>query len=212
MNKETLTALLGALLAGTLSAENLTREQLDKLLETLAVNPAPEAKKMPQALCYSPMPAPTRAEYVCPQCGEKTVYSWDAKATKEDNAASYQTMLAVQKLQYHRAKLAKLKELGLDASLDERAFCGVCKTADGFPDEKWALYLVVRLNDKTATTRLQHQDWDKLFAFLEGKDEWVTDSIGGSTEPLKPELPRIRVLLGLDEKPTEETPDIEPQP
>jgi len=238
MNKETLTALLGALLAGTLSAENLTREQLDKLLNALAEKPAPEAKRMPMAMCYRMAAPPERVEYVCPQCGEKTIYSRDAKATAESLAAAWQAIRedqtlslldkqakirdlevgasgwsAMRTLNYNRAQLKKLKKLGADASLDERALCGACKTTAGFPDERFVLYLNIQLDGKTATTLLQENDWVKLFAFLEGKDEWVADS-SSSTAPLKPELPRIRALLGIEEKPTElegERPR-EPQP
>ena len=204
MNKEAFAALLTALLAGNLSADNLTREQLDKLLTALAEKPAPEAKVMVHAMCYDMAAPPKRFEYVCPKCGEKTIYSRDAKATDGNPFAGWEAMLAVQSLHYHRGELFKLRKLGIDASFDERAFCSACKKNAEFADEKLTVYLVVRLDDKTATTPLQKNDWVKLFAFLEGKDEWVTDSITGATEPLKPELPRIRALLGLEEKATEE--------
>ena len=196
MNKEAFTALLGALLAGNLAAENLTREQLDKLLAELAEKPAPEAKRMPMAMCYMPAPTPLRAEYVCPQCGEKTIYS------RED---AWETIPAVRSVPYHRTSLAKLRKMGVDAMLDERALCAVCKTTAGFSDEKPTLHLNVRLNGTTASTPLQNNDWEKLYAFLEGRDEWLKDRTSKSTEPLKPEIPRIRQLLALDPPPEPST-------
>ena len=241
MKKEALSALVASLLAGCKSADNATEVnynqstaflpdgslsaadnatlkqfQLEKLLAELAEKPAPKEKRGPSAMCYE-MSAPSdRIEYVCPQCGEKTIYSASvakindvdfASITREDLIAfesEWQVMHDLQSLQYNRNRLENLRKLGIDASLDERAFCGVCKTTAEFPDEKLALYLNVRLNGKTSAARLYDNDWIKLFAFLNGKDEWVTDPIGGSTRPLKPEIPRIRELLGLDEKATEE--------
>ena len=206
MNKTKLSDLLGTLLDGTLSAGKLTREQLDNLLDAIAKKLAPNAKKMPIASCYRVAVRTERFEYVCPRCGEKTIYSDNRGATQTSDAnsdAAWYAMLEVRKLAYHRGELEKVKKLGVDASLDERAFCGACKLSDGFPAAKWALYLNVRLNGKTATTQLIDKDWEKLIAFLNGKVEWVTDE-SGSTAPLKPEIPRIRALLGLEEKTTEE--------
>jgi len=202
MNKETFSALLGVLLAGCSPADDSTRAKLEKLLDDLAKKPAPEAKFLGMAMCYASAMPPERIEYACPQCGEKTIYSLTEGATVENSFPGWETINEVESLQYHRGELEKVKKLGLDVSLDERAFCGVCKKTAGFADNEWALYLNVRLNGKTATTCLLENDWDKLIAFLQGKDEWVTDAFAGNTEPLKPELPRIRALLGLEEKTT----------
>jgi len=43
---------------------------------------------------------------------------------------------------------------------------------------------------------IHENDWGRLSAFLDGKNTWCKDG----AKPLKPEIPRIRELLGLDEE------------
>ena len=198
MSKETLTALLGALLAGTLSAENLTREQLDKLLAELAENPAPEEKLVAFAMCYLMSMPPDRAEYVCPTCGEKTIHVKDAAEI-------------TWQLRGHQHQRDEVRKLGLDISLDERAFCASCKKVAGIADDKLEFYIEIRINDKTTRTLLKEDDWIKLIAFMKGEDTWKKQAIGETYQyPLKPELPRIRQLLGLEDSPVAAAEDSRP--
>ena len=184
MKKEILFAALGALCADHLNARDITREKIDKLLADLAAKPAPEAKRS-YAMCYVMVAPPQRAEYVCPKCGGKTIHT--ERSAKEVEWT----------LRSHRSQLDKIVRLGLDAYLDERALCDKCRNEAGLKDGSSDFYLEVTLNGNTARTLLRGLDWEILIAFLEGKIE-IKNMDG--TRPLKPHVPRIRELLGLDIK------------
>ena len=238
MKKEALSALVASLLAGCQSADNATEVnhnqpdaslltdsqpagnatlkqfQLEKLLAELAEKPAPENMPATFAMCYEMACPAERFEYVCPECGEKTLYANGAAATVEE--AQW----------YHEWVRDEVRELGLDFTIDERTLCASCKKTVGIADDNLEFYIEIRTDKKITRTMLMDGDWEKLIAFLKGDDTWKQPS--GSiyldveekdddeeddgrygryyeySHPLKPEIPRIRALLGLDEKATEE--------
>jgi len=189
MKKEIVFALLAALCSDKLSADHLTRERLEELLAAIATQPAPEPETE-YAMCYAMCAPATRFEYVYPVCGTKTLYTRDAALMLDSTQ------------RWWREELENFQKLGLDAALDERAFCSMCREEAELSDEnELAYYLIVRLDGKATRTRLHENDWARLSAFLDGKNTWYKDG----EKPLKPEIPRIRELLGLDEKPAPES-------
>jgi len=162
----------------------LTREQLAQKLQKLAETPAP--KQMgPSATCYRRAAPPQTADYVCPKDGSRTHYS------RESGMAA-----RVQELDYLR-NLAALVP-GVSASIDTSEFCQQCSPhAPAHPEP----ILEVKLKDGgTKRTRgVTSTDLSILREFLNGRIEH--DDQSGAT-PLKDHLPRIRELLGLDEKPS----------
>ncbi|MCL1909735.1 MAG: hypothetical protein FWG05_02235 [Kiritimatiellaeota bacterium] len=188
MKKEILLAMLCSSCAKTdindNSAKDPMRERVDKLLAEIAAQPEPVLDKIWSAMCYEMMAPPERAEYVCPICGAKTIHVKDAAET------------VAWTLENHRYFLEEVVKFGLDASLDERAFCETCRKESGLENGSLDVYLDVRMNGKIAHTLLEENDWDKLTAFLEGTNVWK--NMDGEY-PLKPELPRIRKLLGIDD-------------
>ena len=234
MNKTKLSTLLCTLLAGTLSDKKLTREQLDMLLAELVEKPTPEETGAVFASCYMRSAPTDRIEYVCPTCGEKTLYANCAAATVKE----------VQR--YHEQGCDEVCQLGLDVTLDERTLCASCKKTIGIADDKLKFYVEIRVDKKITRTLLKNNDWEKLIAFLKGENTWNHSHTRNSidffrryfdkgdfdeeheedekekevreidegdegdekeekyTYLLKPEIPRIRALLGLDEKATEE--------
>jgi len=194
MNKETLSAFLAALTAGNLSAENLTREQIDKFLDELAEKPAPDAKIFEGVSCYDMMMPPDRIEYVCPVCGEKTIHAHKGFYKEPTWSLRHQTK--------------RIKELGLDIKLDETDLCNQCRLDKNTDTIQY--YIVVNLDGKIKRSLVKENDWEILIAFLEGKNAWEPD---GGIEPLKPHLPRIRELLGIEEEiiPDNETPLEQPE-
>jgi hypothetical protein len=179
MKREILMAALGLASTGAWSAEDVTRDKIDTLLQELAAKPAP-TNLAPAAMCYKMAAPPNRAEYVCPTCGAKTLY-------EGANAKSVETARA------YRADTEALRELGVDATLDETHLCDTCRTTD----TPFFLYLEVKLDGKVARNSVQEHDFRKLRAFLSGKSVWTAGF--GEEKPLKPELPRIRQLLGVAE-------------
>jgi Uncharacterized protein containing LysM domain len=178
MKKELLLSTLSALLAGTLSAENLTREQLNAMLDDLAKTPAP-TKLSPGAMCYAVAPFPPRSEYTCPECDAKTIHTYE-------NWTAY------------RNSVAKLRALGIDAKLDERSLCEICRAKmDGDP-KAGDMFLDVTVGDTVVRNKIttHSNDLTILIAFLEGKDKWISRNNG--EHAVKKSMPRIRELLGLE--------------
>lgn len=169
---------VGIASAGMLSAEHLTHGQIDQMLKDLAAKPV--QKVITGAAGHGQTPPPGRADYLCPLCKTKTTYE-----TQEH----VKHVLAADR---YRRQMARVKELGLDAALDETDLCGKCrkdKTTDT------THFSIVVWQDKRAIrTRLEHYDLSVLSAFLEKKDVWASDNDG--RYPLQRELPRIREILG----------------
>ena len=205
MKKEILAAALGMVAAGCsdkakdsakpsagndAANQNITPEHLDTLLSELAGKSMPLFFE-PGAMCYWPGRAFHRYEYDCPVCGGKTIWT--------DTCHAYQILSFANE---NRQFLAIVKKSGLDASLDEQSLCGECR-ANGNAPEFGEIYLNVTLNNVTTKTLLKDYDMRKLAAFLQGRETWVAKQ--EEEFPLKPELPRIRQLLGVNE-PTGENP------
>ena len=97
------------------------------------------------AMCYKVAVTPVRTDYVCPTCGEKTLYAFDD--TVDDPNAFQRTLLA-NELESCRRAVQKIN--GFDIELDESQFCKVCS-----PDiESPQLGLVVRHPDKPEPHRV----------------------------------------------------------
>ena len=183
MKREVLMTLLSALAAGGISADSLTQEQLDTLLNELAQKPAPKNLSF-GAMCYMVAMPPERKEYVCPVCNAKTIATTDASWIGRF-------------LDTYRQLMQQVKALGLDATLDERSLCETCRAKMERPPEIGIFFIEVKIGEKTKRTAINIDDFLKLIAFLEKKDKWTGRT--GRELPLKDELPRIRQLLGMPE-------------
>lgn len=180
MKREILMAALGLASTGAWSAEDVTRDKIDNLLKELASKPAPK-NLAPAAMCYDMAMPPDRAEYVCPTCGAKTLY-------EGANVGSVETARA------YRAGTEALRALGVDATLDETYLCDACRTEN----TPFFFYLEVKLDGNLVRSSIRdHDDLRKLHAFLSGKAVWTSGF--GEEKPLKDELPRVRMLLGVIE-------------
>ena len=183
MKKELLIAALGIGVSGTLGAA--TRQEVDTLLAKIAKTPAPK-NLMPGASCYKQAMPSKRAEYVCPECGKKTLYTDDEKQWTPWH-------LLHRELASHRRNRDTLRELGWDIKLDETSLCAKCCKTGARPGD---LFIEITIDAKTTRTELQSDDLAKLAAFAQKKLVWRGIHYG-EERPLKPELPRIRELLGL---------------
>ena len=181
MKREMMMTLLSALAAGGISAEGLTQEQLDSLLKELAQKPAPK-NLLPGATCYKVAMPPERKEYVCSGCSAKTIFKNDIGEMERS-------------LDTYRRQIQQINNLGLDATLDERSMCAMCRAKMKPSPEIGDFFIEMRIGGKTTRTKIEYGDFPKLIAFLEKKDKWTTGA--GSERPLKDELPRIRELLGM---------------
>lgn len=94
--------------------------EIDRMLEAIKWPFAP--KRDDFVTCYEMAAPPARAEYVCPVCGEKTLYIEEkAEFVERDLTAC-------------RRKLEELRELwGLEMTLEEGSFCKHCHPGEETP-------------------------------------------------------------------------------
>ena len=162
--------------------------EIERMLERIETRPAPEMKM--GAMCYDMCMPPPVTEYVCPVCGEKTLYPvpeghWSTPLNSLEDLRRMQA----------QAQMEAGKR-GASVELDEMAYCRNCRPA---AVDHPAAVLVVRLPDgrQTRTEDFAEDDLGLLRDFFAGKDVKV-----GPQEdemPLKESLPRLRELLGMGE-------------
>ncbi len=133
-------------------------------------------------MCYKPAAPAARLEYVCPVCGEKTLYT---------NVVSQRWTFELENCRRLFKELPHHEAM----ALDESNFCRKCR-----PTAKEAiLELVLRFDDGTTNvvSNVTSRDLRLLRDFLGGRLA-VKDEVGLETTSIKQHLPRLRELLGLD--------------
>jgi len=172
----------------------LTPEQrIFKLLADLEKKPVPQ---LSNRRMYGTPENPTaeRIEYVCRFCNNMTILRSTKDNTEEGDLFYWDFKWT---LPGNRKLLEEIQKLGLDAMLDERSLCDTCRPKINPPPQFGDYYLIVWFDGKTTRTLLDYySDLAKLTAFLEGKLVWLGWYY--DERPLKPELPRIRQLLGFE--------------
>ena len=163
---------------------SLSTTQINILLARLEIKEPPQATM--GAMCYEAMAAPAVAEYICPVCGEKTIYNYSQSAFinwQLDNC--------------RRLAESINSRTDFEILLDEGLFCDFCSPDAG--DEEPALLLcVIRENGEEVVNRVNIYDLMKLDSFLGGNLYYLTETDG--EEPLQDSAERIRELLGLEKE------------
>jgi hypothetical protein len=157
-----------------------TKEFIREKLELLAKSEAPKDLK-PGAMCYEAVALPDSASYLCPKCGEKTLYTlemaWDV--TRD---------------------LRKCREIAdtmkwIELSLDESQYCKICS-----PNiEKPQLCMIYSFpDDKTKRDfcGINSVDLQLIDEFLKGKNVHLQDNM--EEVPLKNYIKRLEELLEVD--------------
>jgi hypothetical protein len=156
----------------------MDKAEVKKLLAKVEKEKAPDRQM--GAMCYKMATPPERMEYICPVCGERTLYEKEVSS----------------KWTYNLEKCRRLfKEVPKNESmtLDETSFCKKCQPQATNPELK----LIVRFRDGTThtTVGVDSEDMLLLKAFLAGDLSYSTWNDGKT--PLKGSLPRLRELLGI---------------
>ena len=156
----------------------LSRDQIQERLKELESRKSPQPKM--GACCYSMSEPPKYAEYICPGCGEKTLYIRD------------HAMFIAWELESCRREFNFLKaSTDISLKLDESSYCGKCS-----PDATtFQLTLTVTYGDETAVTSapISENDLRILGEFFKGKLSYKTFTDG--SRPLKDVLHILRELL-----------------
>lgn len=162
------------------AVKSMSRAEVEAMLQNIERQKAPKA--MISAMCYETGMILPRAEYVCPVCGEKTIYpanneAYNVAAIRRDFAA-----------------LKKISDMKME--LDESSFCKKCCPEAENPS------LVLKVTYEDGTTyecrRIYREDIFMLAAFFKGKLAY--QDTYSERLPLKSSLPRLRELLGFDRK------------
>jgi hypothetical protein len=159
----------------------LSKAEIKKLLEQIEKAKAPEA--IMGAMCYEPMPLPDRLEYVCPVCGEKTLYAKDVAWEWTGELEACRRLF--KDLPKHEAM-----------SLDESSFCKKCQ-----PDAKTpTLCLRIHFDEgkAKAVPGIKSDDLRLLKGFLSGGLTYET--FNEAKLPLKNKMARLRKLLGIKDE------------
>lgn len=161
------------------------REAIALRLKKLAESPPPSELDM-GAMCYDMADPPDRTDYICPVCGEKTLYSFDSDERIAD------TFMLHYELNKCRRLVRSLYSLA--AELDETEFCMRCRPEVTEP----VLVLKIRYSEEgdIAETRgVSKSDLELLNAFIKGSDRIAGDT--GLEKPLQDHMKRLRELLGI---------------
>ncbi len=170
----------GRITAG--KAGSMDRDAIYRMLSRVEKMEEPEL--VMGAMCYEPVAMPAVAEYLCPVCGEKTVYD-----TSDD------AFYTITGLFETRALFAVLDSVStLDMALDESSLCSACRS-DSTTEP--ALVLRVTWDDgRTHSSPVTAEDLRMLTGFMSGRLDYV--SVNDGTFPLRQNLDRIREILGMD--------------
>ncbi len=166
---------------------SMSRDQVLTLLSE--VEKSKEPVPVMGAMCYEPVAVPNVMEYVCPECGGKTLYEL------------YDDYYELEAVAEGRVLFAELQGLtSLSMSLDESSYCDFCR-ADSVSDP--AMILTVTWDDgSTHSSGVGVEDLRMLIGLFSRSLEYSTWNEG--TLPLRPSIDRLCEILGLE--PPEEAP------
>ncbi len=159
-------------------------EQINILLERLETTEPPE--QVMGAMCYEPMVMPEVAEYICPVCGEKTVYNYSQAAFINWELAGCR-----------RTADSINTHTDFEVVLDERQFCDFC-SPDSSSDEPSLLLRVIYSDSTEVVNIVDIADLLMLNSFLQGRLYYTTSN--DAQMPLQSYSGRMRELLGLEKE------------
>jgi hypothetical protein len=179
-------------------AKSSQRANIQRRLLKLAESKAPEFDGV-WATCYEIADPPETVQYICPKCGEKTLYK---RGEGEEDIGSFGVNRFVEyELKSCRRAVKAIRTL--DIALDESQFCKKCS-----PDSKSPkLVLIIKYKGEETPHRCEYVTLDDLRLlreFLAGYRKH-TGPYDNKT-PLKDHLERLSELLGIEiELPEKET-------
>jgi hypothetical protein len=163
--------------------KQLTRAELLAKMAELANKKVPDELSQ-GAMCYKVAAPPSRMEYVCPVCGEKTLYTDDAGYFLNRNLSECRSIANTL--------------IEVNCKLDESQFCKHCT-----PDLKETpqLCITTQLKGEETVTKfcgVDREEMQILQEFFNGKVVHTGDT--GYETPLKEELDEIARMLGIEIK------------
>jgi len=154
----------------------LTKKEIEVLLKNLSKS-NPDSLSL-GAMCYSRVAPPKTADYICPTCGEKSLYTTNSE-------------FFIWELPQIRASVKNNKFISI--KLDESQFCKKCSPKIENPQ----LCITLKLEDENEklTCGISNEDLIILNEFFNGSEKHSTSN--GAEVPLKNYYARIEELLGV---------------
>ncbi len=163
--------------------DSMTRARIEQMLGQLQKKKAP--KPTIAAMCYTIAVPPLTAEYVCPECGQKTLYANDEARFVE------------QELESCRREFDQVvQSTNLKMGLDESSFCEKC--SPNATQHQMILTLSYADGSTHSVSLRSGLDLRILRDFFRGQDAFEGD-LPRDRFPLKDRIPRLRELLGVDD-------------
>lgn len=166
---------------GIYSNRALSRTEINLLLSKLEFNEPPAV--VMGAMCYAPMGLPSSADYICPDCGENTVYGSSMTSFIDWELAGCRRMADNINL-----------NTDFDIVLDESLFCDFCSPETA--ETPILLLRVVNEDGDEIVNRITILDLRMLDSFLHGNLYYFTSN--DSQRPLQDYAERMRTLLGFE--------------
>ncbi len=161
-----------------------SRKDIKKKLLELFSKPKPKTLAM-GAMCYEMAAPPERAEYVCPACGEKTIYT-----IKRSEFIQWYLPQA-------RRMIKNLNIKGIGVKLDESQFCKKCSPKIENP--QLCLHINYAGESKPhQVCSIYPNDIGLISEFMNGKVKHKTQN--DEEEPLVKHIDRLQKLLGVNIK------------
>lgn len=172
--------------------QSLDRAAVRAMLKRLAETPPP-TQLATGAMCYAMASPPNRADYICPKCGERTLY--DNSKYKTEKPYDMGIAWTVEReLPYCRSEFQELRKIaGHAIEFDESQFCRKCSPNVTKP--KLVLHISYKDDNVRDVEAIDHHDLRILRKFLAGELKTTSDNEGEA--PLKNDLPRLQELLGV---------------
>ncbi len=169
---------------------SLDRAAIRAMLKRLADTPPPTDFKS-SAMCYRAEAPHDRIDYICPKCGERTLYVKHRPGLPDDPAM----WLLDMELPRCRREFEELRKVAHDAvALDESQFCRKCSPNVTSPE------IVIHITYAGGKTRdvekVTAADLQILREFLAG--DLMHRGFPDLEASLKEYLPRLQQLLGIE--------------
>jgi hypothetical protein len=166
-----------------------SRRQIDEKLKHLTESPTP-IEPFHGAMCYFVAPSLDKIhEYICPTCGEKTIYK------RNKNPEKFEAVDEVLgfKIEACRKEIEKVK--GINIKMDESEFCAYCNPHIKVP--KLCLFVnIAGQRDTTKIFEFNYIDIRLLHTFLDGELKYKNEI--NIESALIDKMDRIKELLGIN--------------
>lgn len=156
------------------------RTRLRLMLSRIEREPAPD--QIMGAMCYEPVAVPNRADYICPVCGERTLYGYP------------EGYFILESIPPMRRMIEEMADNGFFSASLEETYCSVCHT--GNAARGVTLVIAYPEGDTVRTPDATLHDIMIIRGLISGELSY-RDSYDAML-PLRGNTDRLRTLLGIE--------------